>query len=248
VRARTARRGAASAYQNNHAIEPTRLNGHEKRGSFAEYFYDALGRRIQVRTRRDGLCYASTTNASTVDCSGGIERFVWSGDNILWEMRGPGGNTATPEQLNQVSGTGDPYGVVGYTYAGGVDRPLVAWKGTSTVVVPHLNWRGLFGKGTDANGNASAAEIEWPGFQTTASHSRAPTQLSAGRCRLLSHHRFGHDDSRSRDFSPADASAGALRPQPHLEADGVPKGPGSRRSQGSLHESRKPVGQQQLHG
>ena len=52
----------------------------------------------------------------------------------------------------------------------------MAWKG-STVVVPHLNWRGLFGKGTDANGSASAAAIEWPGFQTTASHSRAPTQL-----------------------------------------------------------------------
>jgi RHS repeat-associated protein len=32
-------------------------------------------------------------------------------------------------------------------------------------------------QGTDANGNASATEIEWPGFQTTASHSRAPTQL-----------------------------------------------------------------------
>ncbi|HYR06704.1 MAG TPA: RHS repeat-associated core domain-containing protein, partial [Longimicrobium sp.] len=162
------------AYQHNHEIEPTRLNGHAKRGSFAEYFYDPLGRRIQVRTRRDGLCYAGP-DASTVDCSGGIERYVWSGDNILWEMRGPGGNTATPEQLNQVSAGGAEYGVVGYTHAGGVDRPLVAWKG-STVVVPHLNWRGLFGKGTDANGYPSAAEIEWPGFQTTASHSRAPTQ------------------------------------------------------------------------
>ena len=62
-----------------------------------------------------------------------------------------------------------------------MDRPLAAWKGTGStsgvIVVPHLNWRGLFGKGTDQNGNASTAEIEWPGFQTTASHSRAPTQM-----------------------------------------------------------------------
>jgi hypothetical protein len=61
-----------------------------------------------------------------------------------------------------------------------VDRPLVVWKGTggatSDVVVPHLNWRGLFGRGTNASGNPTGIEIEWPGFQTTAYHTMGPTQ------------------------------------------------------------------------
>ncbi len=110
----------------------------------------------------------------------GIERFVWSGDNLLWEMRGPGGNTDGSSQLNLASGSGVEYGTVGYTHAGGVDRQLVGWKGQGaapgTVVVPHLNWRGLFGKGTDANGHPTTAEIVWPGFSTTAQHEMSPTQ------------------------------------------------------------------------
>jgi RHS repeat-associated protein len=110
----------------------------------------------------------------------GVERFVWSGDNILWEMRGPGADSVTAQQLEQAVGTGVEYGRIGYTHAGGVDRPLVVWKGTggagSDVVVPHLNWRGLFGRGTDVSGNPTGIEIEWPGFQTTAYHSMGPTQ------------------------------------------------------------------------
>jgi RHS repeat-associated protein len=55
------------------------------------------------------------------------------------------------------------------------------WKGTggagSDVVVPHLNWRGLFGRGTDASGNPTPITIEWPGFHTSAYHSMGPTQL-----------------------------------------------------------------------
>ncbi|WP_420129146.1 hypothetical protein, partial [Longimicrobium sp.] len=48
----------------------------ERRGYFSEYRYDALGRRVLVRTRRDGLCHASSANSSTVDCTSGIERYV----------------------------------------------------------------------------------------------------------------------------------------------------------------------------
>jgi hypothetical protein len=59
------------------------------------------------------------------------------------------------------------FGVVGYTHAGGVDRPLVVWKGMGStpteVVVPHANWRGLFGKGTTSSGATSTVPIEWPG-------------------------------------------------------------------------------------
>jgi RHS repeat-associated protein len=95
-------------------------------------------------------------------------------------MRGPGSESATVQQLEQAVGSGVEYGLIGYTHAGGVDRPLVVWKGsggaTSDVVVPHLNWRGLFGRGTNANGDPTGIIIEWPGFQTTAYHTYGQTQ------------------------------------------------------------------------
>ena len=74
---------------------------------------------------------------------------MWAGDNILWEQRGPGANSEPAERLEQESAGGEEYGSVGYTHAGGVDRPLVAYKG-GDVVVPHMNWRGLFSRGTSS--------------------------------------------------------------------------------------------------
>ncbi|HYR06952.1 MAG TPA: hypothetical protein VEQ60_04270, partial [Longimicrobium sp.] len=73
-------------------------------------------------------------------------------------------------------------GIVGYTHAGGVDRPLVAYKtaggNVGAVVVPHMNWRGLFSLGTTESGAASTVQVEWPGFRTTAYHSMGETQES----------------------------------------------------------------------
>jgi RHS repeat-associated protein len=72
------------------------------------------------------------------------------------------------------------YGIMGYTHAGGVDRPLVAYKtaggNSPAVVVPHMNWRGLFSMGTTPSGAASPVAVEWPGFRTTAYHSMGETQ------------------------------------------------------------------------
>jgi hypothetical protein len=69
---------------------------------------------------------------------------------------------------------------VGYTHAGGVDRPLVAYKTAGDYmgaeVIPHMNWRGLFSRGTTASGTTSTVPVEWPGFRTTAYHSMGPTQ------------------------------------------------------------------------
>jgi RHS repeat-associated protein len=133
--------------------------------------------RVLVRTRRDGLC---NTSQSNVDCTSGIERFVWAGDNILWELRGPGASTETADRLELEYAVGQEYGIVGYTHAGGVDRPLVAYKtlggNAGAVVVPHMNWRGLFSTGTNASGGASTTPVEWPGFRTTANHSKGETQ------------------------------------------------------------------------
>ena len=167
------------AQQGYHELGGMYFTG-ERRGYFSEYRYDPLGRRILVRTRRDGLC--NTTQTNTVDCTSGIERYVWAGDNILWELRGPGGNSETASRLELDYTTGVEYGIVGYTHAGGVDRPLVAYKtaggNSGAVVVPHMNWRGLFSLGTNVAGGASTTPVEWPGFRTTAYHSMGETQAT----------------------------------------------------------------------
>jgi RHS repeat-associated protein len=115
-----------------------------------------------------------------VDCTSGIERYVWAGDNIVWELRGPGANTETADRLELEYAVGQEYGIVGYTHAGGVDRPLVAYKtlggNAGAVVVPHMNWRGLFSMGTAPSGATSPTPVEWPGFRTTANHSMGETQ------------------------------------------------------------------------
>jgi RHS repeat-associated protein len=117
---------------------------------------------------------------NTVDCTSGIERFVWAGDNILWEMRGPGASTEAADRLEQEYAMRVEYGIVGYTHAGGVDRPLATYKtnggNAGAVVVPHMNWRGLFSLGTNPSGGASTTPVEWPGFRTTANHSMGETQ------------------------------------------------------------------------
>ncbi|HEX2207712.1 MAG TPA: hypothetical protein VHG93_08515 [Longimicrobium sp.] len=46
---------------------------------------------------------------------------------------------------------------MGYFHAGGIDRPLVITKG-STSIVPHQNWRGQFARGTYADGEGGPAQ------------------------------------------------------------------------------------------
>ena len=172
--------GRLRAQEEYHETNGTSYLLHERRGYFSEYRYDALGRRVMVRSRRDGLCHKG--NNVIADCTGGITRYVWSGDNLLWEMRGPGADSTFPGNLDDISDSRAEFGVVGYTHAGGVDRPLVVWKGIgsspSVVVVPHMNWRGLFGRGTNSSGSATTVAVEWAGFQTTAYHAYGPNQES----------------------------------------------------------------------
>src|SRR5207253_8087116 len=49
---------------------------------FSDYKYDALGRRVLVRTRWDQYCQGFAPR-----CLSTIERTVWDGDQILAELR-----------------------------------------------------------------------------------------------------------------------------------------------------------------
>ena len=81
-----------------HSTCPTWWPDHSMLGAFEEYRYDALGRRVLMRTRRDGLCPGVPLCQST------ITRTVWDGDAVLYEMRYPGGNNVTGDSLEQETG------------------------------------------------------------------------------------------------------------------------------------------------
>ncbi len=90
-----------------------------------------------MRTRRESpLCTADTRT-----CISSVTRFVWAGDQILWELKGASG-TYGDEAGGQVS----------YTHAGGIDRPLAITKGGVGTIITHQNWRGQFARGTHASG------------------------------------------------------------------------------------------------
>ena len=132
-------------------------------GVWEEYRYDPLGRRVMVRTRTD----ADQCNVDPWKCTGSITRFVWAGDQILWELRAPGNDGAN---LEATTGSGNAYGRVSYLHARGIDRPLIINK-NGTGVVPHQNWRGMFAVGTSVSGpGGGVPDIDWPGLHTTPWH------------------------------------------------------------------------------
>jgi hypothetical protein len=155
------------------------FNRHTGRGSvsaaggvFEQYRYDALGRRVFVRSR-------STTTCGAGAC-GYVERTVWDGAQVLYEIRAPGGDATHTAymELDGTTGSGVDslaFGVVGYTHAGGIDQPVAIHRhnlsiGTLTLV-PHANWQGDFAFGTKADGSTCATScwnIPWPGGRASA--------------------------------------------------------------------------------
>jgi RHS repeat-associated protein len=140
-------------------------------GVWEEYRYDPLGRRVMVITQRPPeLC-----DASELACLSSVTRFVWSGDQLLWERKSAEGTAAY---------VGESSGLVSYTHAGGIDRPLAIWKAEVGTIVTHQNWRGQFARGTFGAGPRAGQSsdcpsypptngcipVPWPGWNTTAWH------------------------------------------------------------------------------
>lgn len=136
-------------------------------GSWEEHWYDALGRKVLTRARRDSLCSTTTTEP----CTSYIERTVWDDDQVLYELRTQGGDSVPAGTLNgDVSTASVQLGKVGYVHAGGIDAPLVLMDGR----VPNYNWRGLAessvwldGSAADCtvSGGSPCTQIYWPGNQ-----------------------------------------------------------------------------------
>jgi RHS repeat-associated protein len=150
-------------------------------GTFEEYRYDALGRRIFLWARRDSSGVAE----------GVIQRFVWDGDQLLYETRYPAGeadslgwrdaDSATVKHKRSCGGANgygcgtDPdsvkflytyhraasFGRMQYLHGAGIDRPLRITRmgyGRDTLefgpipMTPLSNWRGQYARGVFATG------------------------------------------------------------------------------------------------
>jgi RHS repeat-associated protein len=103
--------------------------------TFEEYRYDALGRRVWLRSRR-----FSQANGNARIFEGSlsfVRRTVWDGNAELYEIQMPGWNNTHPDTLENdtlavklalmgsVGNDPNPYyGRVAYTHGLGIDRPL----------------------------------------------------------------------------------------------------------------------------
>lgn len=155
--------------------------------AYEEYRYDALGRRILKRTRRE-FCEAW--------CVSAIERYMWDGDNLVRESRYPGREGISMDSLEADTGFvvmqkiphGPPnppptdstyvysphYGVVTYLHGPGLDQPLgvIRWRYARdstrkmdwATFFPHYDWHGTpSGSMNNTDLFAIDREIQWPG-------------------------------------------------------------------------------------
>ena len=155
--------------------------------TFEESRYDALGRRILVRSQR--VC--DTTGSST-DCALSlVRRTLWAGSQEIAEIQMPGhpGTSATVLENDtdtiptQPTMWGDSpvdqnswYGRVAYTFAGAIDQPISVTRfrfvdslqywgvlrpkktWAPFTMIPHWNWRGNADNGSVADGAGSVVD------------------------------------------------------------------------------------------
>jgi RHS repeat-associated protein len=130
----------------------------EQRLVFEEYRYDALGRRVLLRSQARGSCTSSF-------CKSAIERYIWDGDQLLFEVRVPGDSGKSDAALNADTSTVSAhYGRIGYVHGFGIDAPIGLDR-NGTVIIPHSNWRGFYDAGADTAGNAFTTDINWIGWE-----------------------------------------------------------------------------------
>jgi RHS repeat-associated protein len=157
--------------------DPT-MAGH--RAVYEETWYDALGRRVMVRSRRDANC--SNVSPFPDECVSAMQRYVWDGDQVLYEIRTDGSDSTSwgamrgdaPSTLRSLPYSA--YGIIGYTHVTGIDLPSLIFKETtqnvlSQALVPHANWRAEFDSANVVSG--TTPNVRWPGKSETL--DAAPT-------------------------------------------------------------------------
>ena len=144
-------------------------SGYQAYASDETYRYDALGRRVYARAVRGPNCVHKDKASG---CLSTLTRTVWSGDQLLYEIRVPG-DTGSPDLENDAIGPQAHFGVVGYLHAGSIDQPLALWKGASDLVLPIANWRGAFMQGTCPTADCGSA-VWFPAATETSFGEKGP--------------------------------------------------------------------------
>jgi RHS repeat-associated protein len=158
-------------------------------GSFEEYRYDAIGRRIWKRTHRDSYC-TNEARAQTIyeaECASAITVTLWDGDQALYEIRAAAADTLSSAQIEHnidtPIGSGTPFGSfsgVTYLHGVGIDRPLELIR-AGEVLVFHTSWRGAIDASTNTAGqfstcglasDVSCVNVKWPGQEMGLTYTR----------------------------------------------------------------------------
>src|SRR5690242_2705607 len=145
-----------------------------------EYRYDALGRRIWVRSIHAATCHIWYPNG---DCASALKREVWDGASLIYESRYPGDLNLPAAQLEQETGAaggtlGPRFGRVAYLNGGDLDHPLAEIKmdgGASTATfAPRYNWRGLAEEAACAAGQSCGTQY-FGASSVSAYYEQVPT-------------------------------------------------------------------------
>ena len=170
------------------------------RGVYEEYRYDALGRRIWVWSHRNPYCKAGDS-FRTSECYGAIQRTVWDGDQILYEIRQlADSNTAAIDLERDKSATypgpAAQFGIASYIQGPQIDEPVAMVRHLADTVggverlALHRNWRGevdltTWASGTNAsvtvgatadcqpNQHTTCVKAKWPGGESNVDYARA---------------------------------------------------------------------------
>jgi RHS repeat-associated protein len=124
----------------------------EKKSAFEEYRYDALGRRVLVRTRQEFAC--------TTNCFRQLRRAIWDGDQLLYEIAALGASGTAPAVMERDTGHAPnfktnfyPTGRVEYVHGAELDAPLAMYRAEYSdsigggFYVPLANWKGSYDSG-----------------------------------------------------------------------------------------------------
>ena len=161
-------------------------------GVFEEYRYDALGRRVLVRSRATGPGARYWPTSCAAEClKSYIERTVWDGNQVLYEVRGLAADSVPGYMLEDdyvasTTAQEDRFGRIGYTHALGIDQPVLMARmglasGTNLILALHTDWQDQFASGTHMNGSGCASPscpVDWPAARTTVDGDRTGTPAS----------------------------------------------------------------------
>ncbi len=139
---------------------PSPGNPPPAKSSYEEYRYDALGRRIYVRSRNVCLTPEQLWMGPDLACVAVVRRTVWDGSQKLYEIQAQGDDSVSATGLERDTTSLAPdsrfFGRVAYTHGTALDEPLglvrlnyvQPYNGSPLTygpltIVPHWNYQGV---------------------------------------------------------------------------------------------------------